>query len=83
MTSGGLELTPEQPGNGYPKDIRPNPKWREQGFICRFEHCIELMPLQAAFGACPIFGHKCPGGEKDVKWCEENEDALREEIGER
>lgn len=30
---------------GYSKNLEPNPKWEEQEGICKYEHCIESMPL--------------------------------------
>lgn len=56
---------------GYSRCFEPNPKWEEQGGICKFEHCIENMELteETTEKSCPIFGHNCPGGEEQVIEC--------------
>jgi hypothetical protein len=108
---------------GYSLNFDPNPDWMEQGRICKYEHCIENMPLppiprdeqeewragvqerleagayddkpelktefaaQLAVpipadapetvdrtGACPLFGHYCPGGKETVAACEVAQD---------
>jgi hypothetical protein len=49
---------------GFSPDFAPNERWEEQGLTCKYEHCIEHMPLQARrwAGSCGLFGHDCPGG---------------------
>lgn len=57
---------------GYSRCYEPNPKWKEQGGICMYEHCIENMPLHLnGENSCPIFGHDCPGGKLQVLKCKE------------
>ena len=54
---------------GYSKCRAPNEKWKEQGGACKYEHCIESMPLIGGKSACPVYGHNCPGGAKQVLEC--------------
>jgi hypothetical protein len=56
---------------GYSRCFDPNPIWEKQGGICKFEHCIENMELtiETTEKSCPVFGHNCPGGEKQVIEC--------------
>jgi len=56
---------------GYSLNLKPNEHWKEQGLICRFEHCIERMPLKHEpwEGSCGFFGHDCPGGTTQVATC--------------
>jgi len=51
--------------------VSDNPKWEEMGMFCRWEHCIEMMTLRDKRdeNSCPIFGHDCPGGPKQVREC--------------
>lgn len=67
---------------GYSRCFELNPKWKEQKGVCIFEHCIENMPItpERAVESCPIFGHNCPGGEKQVAACERIKDALWDRI---
>ncbi len=59
---------------GYSLNLAPNEHWEEQGLACRFEHCIERMPLQREpwEGSCGTFGHNCPGGPAQVQECAAN-----------
>jgi hypothetical protein len=56
---------------GYSLNLAPNMDWERQGLICRFEHCIERMPLKSEQweGSCPVFGHDCPGAVKQANIC--------------
>ena len=56
---------------GYSLNLAPNEKWEAQGLACRFEHCIERMPLRSERweGSCPVFGHDCPGGTEQANIC--------------
>jgi hypothetical protein len=56
---------------GYSLNLAPNERWETEGLICRFEHCIERMPLRSERweGSCPVFGHDCPGGTEQVNTC--------------
>jgi len=56
---------------GYSLNLAPNEKWGAEGLICQFGHCIERMPLRSEGGerSCPVFGHDCPGGTRQVKAC--------------
>src|SRR5262249_30022358 len=56
---------------GYSIDFEPNEDWEDQGLICKYEHCIEHMPLRSDRweGSCEIFGHDCPGGSDQVNQC--------------
>ena len=31
--------------SGYHSEFKPNKNWKKQKCICKWEHCIELMPL--------------------------------------
>jgi len=57
---------------GYSIDLSPNNEYKENGFLCEFEHCIELMPLSKNRTklSCPVFGHDCPGGAMKVNICD-------------
>lgn len=57
---------------GYSRLKKANPHWRTQKHaICRYEHCIENMPLgpDRTAKSCPIFGHNCPGGARSAEAC--------------
>ncbi len=55
---------------GYSPNFAPNESWEEQGLICKYEHCIEQMPLLPRWaGSCGLFGHDCPGGPPQVAEC--------------
>ena len=56
----------------YAEYVGPNEEFEEMGHICLYEYCIETQELTEEDTAlsCPIFGHNCPGGEKQVKFCE-------------
>lgn len=56
---------------GYSPNFAPNDKWEVQGLICKYEHCIEHMPLHEErwAGSCGLFGHDCPGGPPQVNEC--------------
>lgn len=62
---------------GYSKLLKPNPHWKEQHGICRWEHCIEWQPIGCTQTAksCPIFGHDCPGGSVSASACRRQRDA--------
>ncbi len=64
---------------GYSLNLSPNDNWQEQGLTCRYEHCIERMPLRRERwpGSCPVFGHNCPGGISQVDKCMSEEEASR------
>lgn len=49
---------------GYSLNFFPNVGYKEQGLLCEWEHCIELMHLteEPTAQTCPVFGHDCPGG---------------------
>ncbi|MEW6142375.1 MAG: hypothetical protein AB1597_04360 [Chloroflexota bacterium] len=49
---------------GYSIDLSPNVEYEQNGLICEWEHCIELMPLsdERTGLSCQVFGHNCPGG---------------------
>ena len=51
---------------GYSIDFHPNPKFKDHGLVCEWEHCIERFSLPNKSGeqSCHIFGHDCPGGAK-------------------
>ncbi len=55
----------ERPAFGYIPEFQP----REDNPICKWEHCIELMPLVDGPAACPTFGHECPGGVLQAVEC--------------
>lgn len=56
---------------GYSLDFSANSHWREQGLLCKYEHCIEQMPIEESTAeSCPVFGHDCPGGQEAVAACE-------------
>ena len=56
---------------GYSADMQRLEGWREKGMFCPYEHCIEMSPLRLGRDelSCPVFGHDCPGGEKQVGFC--------------
>jgi hypothetical protein len=56
---------------GYSPNFSPNEDWEAQGLVCKYEHCIEHMPLKEGHwdGSCPVFGHDCPGGVPQVQTC--------------
>jgi len=56
---------------GYSLNLSPNEDWEAQGLSCRFEHCIERMPLkrERGDGSCSVWGHECPGGPEQVSIC--------------
>lgn len=49
---------------GYSLKISPNDRYKEQGLLCEWEHCVEVMPVteEDTELSCPVFGHDCPGG---------------------
>jgi len=60
---------------GYSTDYTPHEDYEEQGLLCRWEHCIENMPLPASQHSplsCPVFGHCCPGGVLEVASCDKS-----------
>ena len=64
---------------GYSRDMRPNPAWKKLKLVCKYEHCVENMPLgdgDHPERECPVFGHKCPGGKAAVANCEPNLNAV-------
>ncbi len=63
---------------GYSRCFEPNPKWEEQEGVCVYEHCIENMPItvKRTMESCPIFGHDCPSGKRQVAACEKIENTL-------
>lgn len=68
------------PHCGYSRYRLPNPYWPDSGGICRFEHCIETMPIRTPRDpefSCPIFGHDCPGGIEAVTACRAQADRAR------
>lgn len=58
-------------GVGYFPNFYANESFDEQGLLCEWEHCIELMPLHEERSNidCPVFGHECPGGVSKVVKC--------------
>jgi len=56
---------------GYVPITQFNHAFRIQQFWCPWEHCIELFPLPKVRtpGSCPVFGHNCPGGERQAVLC--------------
>lgn len=56
----------------------PNDNFSEEGLICKWEHCIENMPLPYidTNTSCPIFGHTCPGGIIQVNECKEEKNII-------
>ena len=57
---------------GYYLNLDRNHNYKDQGLICEWEHCIELMPLPPDRNSksCPVFGHECPGGSGQVLKCD-------------
>jgi hypothetical protein len=53
---------------GYSPNFAPNEKWEEQGLICKYEHCIEHMPLHEKrwAGSCGLFGQTARVGH--LRW---------------
>ncbi len=58
-------------------DVRFNPRFREEGRTCGYEHCIETMPFSGEGLDCPVFGHDCPGGEDQLAECRRQRGAVR------
>jgi len=56
---------------GYSINFAENPNYKKHGLLCKWEHCIEWMPLSKNQTelSCKVFGHNCPGGIKEVKKC--------------
>jgi tetratricopeptide (TPR) repeat protein len=56
---------------GYSFCLEPNRQWREEGGLCPYSHCIEIMPRRygGGPGVCPYFCHDCPGGVEVVDTC--------------
>lgn len=60
---------------GYSLNFKPNKNYKENGYNCEWEHCIENMPLHKEGSekdlklSCPIYGHECPGKEEKVNEC--------------
>ncbi len=56
---------------GYLPVIEANENYKENGLVCKWEHCIELLPFSENQPelSCPIFGHDCPGGIESRKMC--------------
>lgn len=56
---------------GHSRCFEPNPKRKKQKGICIYEHCIENMEIteKPTIESCPVFGHNCPGGEKQAQYC--------------
>lgn len=64
---------------GHSKLKKPNPYWRDQHGICRWEHCIENQPHyedRPIAKSCPIFGHDCPGGARAATACRAQRDRM-------
>lgn len=61
-------------GVGYFPNFNTNESFDEQGLLCEWEHCIELMPLheERSNRDCPVFGHECPGGVSQVIKCDKS-----------
>lgn len=59
-----------------------NPNFEMEKRICGYEHCIESMPFSNEGIDCPIFGHDCPGGIKQVQTCRREKGGLRSAIKE-
>ena len=55
----------------YSLNFIENKDYEKNDLICKWEHCIEWMPLsEKRTGlSCPIFGHNCPGGLIEIKKC--------------
>lgn len=56
---------------GFSFNTEPNWDWSEQGGVCPYSHCIEMMPVRSGDGPaiCSYFGHDCPGGADAVRHC--------------
>jgi hypothetical protein len=56
---------------GYSIDFKENLEYEKNGLFCKWEHCIERMPLskKRTEFSCPVFGHNCPGGLVEIKKC--------------
>jgi len=56
---------------GYSISFYPNEIFKKQNLLCKWEHCIEFMPLPSRNTkvSCPIFGHNCPGGADQASKC--------------
>ena len=63
---------------GYSEDLDFNEDWQKEGLACGYEHCIENFPLEEKRSkkSCPLFGHNCPGGVKQVKECKKQADEM-------
>lgn len=48
-----------------------NKDFEKMGHMCGYEYCIETFPNEKGNEfACPVFGHDCPGGNKEqIKHC--------------
>ena len=79
-----LEEINERFSFAYSLNSNPNENYKESGYCCKWEHCIEQMPLEnpRTDESCPVFGHTCPGGVKEVKECEHSyEDEVDKVLG--
>lgn len=65
---------------GFSLCFEPNPKWREQNGVCIYEHCIENSHLTLEEACCPIFGHGCPGGRKQLIRCKQGSVIIGQEV---
>lgn len=67
---------------GYSRLLKPNPYWKEQKGICRYEHCIENRPVSSprTSRSCPLFGHDCPDGSRSAKACLVQMDQLEKRL---
>ena len=56
---------------GFSKDFEFNHNWKKEYLVCGYEHCIENFPVsdEKTEFYCPIFGHNCPGGLEEKKYC--------------
>ncbi len=58
---------------GFSLNIRENKDFKQHGLFCEYEHCIDMMPQTHKDDTdnCVKYGRKCPGGDEQVKECEE------------
>lgn len=66
---------------GYSINFQPNHKYKEQGLVCQWEHCVEHFPLRENPDnrSCHIFGHDCPGGVGTQVECKKLMDDIPDE----